>query len=213
MASIANMENEYREKYGVIPEEKDDILNYIKENFKINEIKLKELEDHIDQMEWKFLEFSIPLVPKGTPRPRYSSVSKRFYVKDAANYKKLIKDIITVKEIIHTGCIIEIDTYHPTPTSLMRPEEIYLAEAGKIPALVNPDVDNLAKTYLDAITGHLIINDNIVFSAYLNKHYSIKPRIVITLKYQDDFDCRYNMKRITGSKSYKTLLGSEKLSN
>lgn len=211
MSIITQMEDEYQEKYGIIPEEKNDILNYIKENFKVNNDKLFNLESYIDHIDWDYIEFEIPLVPKGTPRPRYSSRSGKFYVKGAANYKKLIKEIITIKEVIHTGCVIEIETYQPTPVSQMRPEEIYLAEKGKIRPLSNPDVDNLAKTYLDAVTGHLIINDNIVFAAYLEKYFSMKPRIVITIKYMKEFDSKYNMKKVTGSKSYKSLIGTEKV--
>ena len=85
--------------------------------------------------------------------------------------------------------------------------EINLAEQGKIVPVGTSDVDNLMKTYLDMIQGHLLLNDNIVTRGTLEKFYSLKPRLEIKIRYQTDFDSRYNERRITHSKSYQEEFG------
>lgn len=44
-----------------------------------------------------------------------------------------------------------------------------------------PDVDNIAKLYMDAMVGLAMPDDNIVAELTVRKAYSAKPRVVITL--------------------------------
>jgi Holliday junction resolvase RusA-like endonuclease len=101
---------------------------------------------------------------------------------------------------------IHLDIYVPTPVSSMSKIEIVLAQMKKIRPIGNGDWDNLAKTYCDMMQDILIYNDNIIATGSVDKYYSIKPKVVVSLKYQSDFDCNYNRRKVTGSKSYKKLM-------
>ena len=79
----------------------------------------------------------------------------------------------------------------------MTQNEIYLAEIGKIRPLIDPDFDNFCKSYMDAIQGVLISDDNIITDAQIKKYFSIKPRVYIELAYQTRPDSRYNEKILT----------------
>jgi len=59
------------------------------------------------------------------------------------------------------------------------------------------------------IQGHLLLNDNIVTLGMLEKFYSVKPRLRIEIRYQSDFDSRYNEKRLTNTKTFKDEFGVE----
>jgi hypothetical protein len=132
-------EREYIEKYGNIPTEKEDILKYIENNFKLNYSNIKEEEERIKNIPWKELAISLPLVPKPSNRPKYNFSMKHFYVKGAANNKKIIKRYLDNSNIIYTRTDLIVITYQPTPTSVMTNNEIYLAEKGLLMPIQNPD--------------------------------------------------------------------------
>lgn len=193
-------EQEYLLKYGDIPSDPEKLAEYVLEHYPINEKTLQKTMDRIESIEWKEVNFILYLIPTPTPRPRYDG--NHFYVKGAAANKKLIKKFIE-RNIIYTRCEISIEAYLPTPTSTMTNAEVYLAEKKLIYPIGSADVDNLMKTYLDMIQGHLLINDNIVTMGHLEKFYSVKPRLSIHIRYQSGFDSRYNERRIKQTKAFK----------
>lgn len=199
------IEEEYAMRFGGLPNTTEALLDYAKKKYPFTPQKLEEVLDRVNRLEWESQEFTLFLIPRPTPRPRTDG--HHFYVKGAAENKALIKKYID-KNIHCTRTAIEIIAYLPIPTSVMNHAEIYVAEAGEIVPITMGDVDNLMKTYLDMITGHLLLDDNQVSDAYLGKRYSLKPRLVVTILYQTDFDCHYNEKRVTTSTKYQA---SEKL--
>lgn len=194
------IEEEYLLKYGDIPSDEEARLKYILDKYSFNEKSLDKAITRLDSVDWKSVEFTLYLIPMPTPRPRYDG--NHFYVKGAARNKRLIKRFIG-RNIIFTRCEIYIEAYLPTPTSLMSNAEIYLAEIKRIYPVGSADVDNLMKTYMDMIQGHLLLNDNIVTLGHLEKFYSVKPRLVIHIRYQDGFDSHFNEKRVTNTTAYK----------
>lgn len=194
------IEEEYLLKYGDIPSDEEARLKYILDKYSFNEKSLDKAITRLDSVDWKSVEFTLYLIPMPTPRPRYDG--NHFYVKGAARNKRLIKRFIE-RNIIFTRCEIYIEAYLPTPTSLMSNAEIYLAEIKRIYPVGSADVDNLMKTYMDMIQGHLLLNDNIVTLGHLEKFYSVKPRLVIHIRYQDGFDSHFNEKRVTNTTAYK----------
>ena len=46
------------------------------------------------------------------------------------------------------------------------------------------------------IQNTLIYDDSLIIEGISKKFYSIKPRIEITIKYMEDFDCLFNRKKI-----------------
>ena len=93
----------------------------------------------------------------------------------------------------------------------MSQAEKVLAEEHLIAPTNGADVDNIMKTYMDAIQGWLLVNDNIVVFSGLQKVWSAKPRLEIEIMYQDDFDCPYNSRSMINSKYYKQYLQSGEL--
>ena len=202
--------NEYREKYGNIPIEQDSILSYLDKELKLTEKDYKKIEDedrYVEGIPWDTLKIILPIIPKPSPRPRYSSSSRCFYVTGAAENKKLFKFYIEeAYRIIYTQTHFSIKTFQPTPLSQMSKVEIYRAEKGTIIPTSNPDWDNLGKTYSDMIQRILILNDNIISKGFVEKFYSVKPRVEIDIKYQKGYDSKFNKRRIENSKSYKEAI-------
>ena len=201
---------EYADKYGKIPIEEESLLPYLEKELRLTDrdFELIEEENRISQsIPWDTLQIVLPIIPKPSPRPRYSGVSGRFYVTGASENKKLFKYYFTEKyHIIYTQVYFSLKVYLPTPISSMNRREIYRAECGDIIPISNPDWDNVGKTYSDMIQQILILNDNIISKGLVEKFYSIKPRVVITIKYQKGYDSKFNRKRVENSKSYKEAI-------
>ena len=137
--TLQAIEEEYDAKYGDIPEDEDEILRYLESNMTLDMKKIEEEERRIDDIPWNELNFILPVIPKPSPRPRYSFKTEHFYVIGAAQNKKLIKKHINRNKIIYTRTDMYIETYQPTPLSQMTKNEIYLAEKKKICPIQNPD--------------------------------------------------------------------------
>lgn len=203
-------ERQWIDKYGDLPNDQESLISIIQKSHRIDMDRYQKEKDRILSMQWKELSFSLPIVPKSTPRARYSSLNNTFYVKGAAENKKMIKRIIQVSSIISTMTRFRVDCYFPTPTSVMKGYEILLAEEGLIRPMITKDWDNLGKTYSDMIQEYLLINDNIICDGSSNKYFSIRPHVDIFIQYQEDYDSDYNRKRVENSKSYKKLINNEK---
>ena len=201
MKQIHPNQEDYELIYGLIPNNEKDICKYILNNYDIDKKKVDKMKSNINNINYKEKEFTIFLIPKGTPRPRSSN--NHFYVSGAKKLKKVFSKYLQEENLICTGVILDLEIYLPTPINSMSNEEIYLCEKKLIRPLIMPDFDNLAKTYTDALQSVLILNDNIIYSANIEKYYSIKPRIKIKIQYQEDFDCEYNKNKTINSISYK----------
>jgi Holliday junction resolvase RusA-like endonuclease len=196
---LSTQEEEYNLKYGGLPSDTEGLLSYIRDKYPFSQKSFDKVMERIDQIQWNTVEFVLYLVPKPAPRPR--SDGTHFYVKGAAENRKLIKHYLE-RYVVYTRCEIKIEAYLPTPTSQFSNAEIYAAEQKQIWPIGSCDVDNLMKTYLDMIQGHLLLNDNLVTFASLEKFYSLKPRIEIKIRYQTGFDSKKNEKRVKASKWY-----------
>jgi Holliday junction resolvase RusA-like endonuclease len=200
---------EYKERFGLIPDDPDKILSYLEETLHLTESDFKKIEEenaYAAGIPWESLKIVLPIIPKPSPRPRLGANS-HFYVTGAAENKKLFKYYIEeVYRIIYTQTYFSLTTYMPTPISSMNRREVYRAEMKSITPTSNPDWDNLGKTYSDMIQSILILNDNIISKGNVEKFYSVKPRVEINIKYQLGYDSRYNKRRIQSSKAYKEAI-------
>lgn len=201
---------EYDYLYGKYPDTQEELIKYLENSLKINNEKILTMEEKIKEIKWKELTFEVFIVPKGTPRPRYSSGTGVMYVKGAKEIKKKLRKIVEGNGIICTRVNYYLDVYLPTPLSSMSNSEILLAEKGLIRPISVPDFDNLAKTYTDSLQGILLLNDNLINMGRVEKYFSIKPRIKIKIEYQEDFDSEFNRRKTVNSISYKKI--NEKVS-
>lgn len=200
---------EYENKYGNIPKTFNDrfislinTLNITKKDFN----KLKKSIHDILSIKQNEINFIFYFIPQATPRPRYSRFSKVFYVKNALNYNEVFGDFVKSCEEINckiiTPCTFECRTYMPIPEQMNKVEKL-LAELSLIPNISKPDWDNLGKTYSDMVQKHLILDDSLIYKGTTEKAYSSKPRIEITIKYLNEFDSKYNERKVKGWTVYK----------
>ena len=205
MSSMNKLVEEYDRLYAHLPNTDKELEDYIREKYRVNQDKVDKMKDDIIGLEWKQIHLILPIIPKPTPRPRYTSKG-HVYVKGAAEHKQFFQAILDEHDIIFTTTKIDIDVYLPIPTSSMNSSEILLAQQGFIRPIGGGDWDNIAKTYCDMMQGVLISNDNIIIEGSLRKWYSIKPKVKISLMYQENFDSKYNKRKVTSSKTYRSLI-------
>lgn len=205
MSSMNKLVEEYDRLYAHLPNTDKELEDYIREKYRVNQDKVDKMKDDIIGLEWKQIHLILPIIPKPTPRPRYTSKG-HMYVKGAAEHKQFFQAILDEHDIIFTTTKIDIDVYLPIPTSSMNSSEILLAQQGFIRPIGGGDWDNIAKTYCDMMQGVLISNDNIIIEGSLRKWYSIKPKVKISLMYQENFDSKYNKRKVTNSKTYRSLI-------
>ena len=205
---LSKLEREYLDLYGNLPDKKDELVAYIQDTYNLSENSISEEIKRIESIPWKHIELLHYIIPKPTPRPRYSSKLQGFYVKGASDNKKYIKAFLDQYEIICTRTEFIIEVYQPTPNSMSAYEKL-LAEEGYIRPLMTADWDNLGKAYSDMLQDVLLINDCIITSGKVEKYFSIKPRIQIIVNYQAGFDCHYNAMRMMHTKAYEDLQESE----
>ena len=203
---VSDAELEYREKYAYLPSTQSELIEYLEKNLKLDKNKIEAEEEKIKSIQWERVFIEANLVPHGSPRPRYSSVTGTFYVKGAKKMKRFFEKIIQEHMIICTRVEYTLRAYMPTPTSTMNNTEIYLAEKGLILPISTSDWDNLAKTYTDCLQDILLLNDNIINPGHVYKYYSIKPRIELEILFQSNYDSNYNQKKSQNTLAYKKYI-------
>lgn len=197
---MKKIESDYLDTYGDIsPDYMQRIFDYLGE-IKLNSRVVQFLTNEVDRIKnikWNSIRFVIYLVPKATPRPRHNFSRNTFYVMGAKDNKDIFKNALIESDIpvITTPCKFECISYLPIPASMNNSEKL-LAEAGLIRPICKPDWDNLGKTYSDMIQGTLLFDDSLIIEGYSKKYYSFKPRIEIIIKYMDEFDSKFNEKKI-----------------
>ena len=158
-------------------------------------------------------------VPEFTPRPRARlitrngilnsvgtnsfiqvySITGRSNKEYMAMYKK--ENLSYLDNLLCTPCDIEYRAYFPTP-SYYNKTQIFLAEIGLDRPLIKPDFDNIEKSYGDAFTGNIWIDDIVVVDATIRKYYSILPRMEIDLKYSNQLCNQHQYKAMIRRKDY-----------
>lgn len=201
--SIKKDAEEYEKNYGYLPKTQEELIRFLIDNSKLKEEKIEERIREIDSIPWREINLSFDVIPYATPRPR--SGNGIFYVRGAKKHKKLIQSVVHDNQIIYTQTNFSVRTYQPTPKNMSQLDRL-MFEMGKARPLVDPDWDNLGKTYSDMVQKVLIVNDNIITSGLVDKFYSIRPRVEITIKYQERFDSKFNERRIVTSKSFNELI-------
>lgn len=192
---------EYDNKYGDIPNDFTERFLYLINILNIKKCQINKLKYEIlksSSIKYKEFSFIFYFTPQATPRPRYSKFTKSFYIKNKLDYNKIFKEFMEVVDMdifpIITPCEFYCTSYFPIPSSMNKVEKI-MAELGFIHHIGKPDFDNVAKTYADMIQKHLIYDDALIYKGIIEKRYSIKPRVEITIRYMETFDSKYNRKK------------------
>ena len=210
---------EYTLKYGDIPIDYYERLEYMCEKYHVSESKMQEImnirTDMLFTFEYKDLLIELFEVPEGTPRPRFRVVNRKnlgqaaiqnsqfvhVYSPNASDdnnymHRLVESELIQLDELIYTPCILEVNCYFPTPKAFSITDK-FLAEIGLIRYIPKPDWDNIGKKYSDMYNTNIWLDDSLVVSGTVNKYYSILPRVEIKLRYLNMLQNKYQYNSIS----------------
>lgn len=207
-------QKDYDIKYGDIPNDYYERLSWMIDTYNLSENKMMEIVNKRDAAMSNMFFYTCKVVqlfeePEGTHRPRFRILKKGNFnqaaifdkqfvhvytpnAQDDFNYMRKIteeKELADLDGLINTPCIVKYDAYYKTP-SYFNTTDTFLAEIGLFrPSISKPDWDNLGKKYCDMYNHNVWLDDSLVMTGTVNKYYSIKPRVEITLWY---LNCVYN---------------------
>lgn len=206
---------EYEKKYGDIPIDFNERLNWMVDKYKLSSSKMEEILLKRNNVLNTLQYFDYQIIqlleePEGASRPRmriinksnYATMAKQFptmvhvYVPNAHDDHSYMRrrlredELSNLNQLIATPCMIDYDVYFRTP-ALSIPD-IFLCEVGIFrPPFCKPDWDNIGKKYCDMYNANVWLDDSLVIDGSVHKYYSILPRIEIKLRY---LNCIYNKK-------------------
>ena len=210
---------EYTLKYGDIPIDYYERLEYMCYKYHVSESKMQEImnirTDMLFSFEYKDLFIQLFEVPEGTPRPRFRIINRKnlgqaaiqnsqfvhVYSPNASDdnmymHRLVESELSQLDQLIYTPCILDINCYFPIPKSFSI-TDIFLAEIGLIRYIPKPDWDNIGKKYSDMYNTNIWLDDSLVVSGSVNKYYSILPRVEIKLRYLNMLQNKYQYNSIS----------------
>ena len=182
-----------------------DRLDYLKELFKFNDKDIENIKKEFTIPSTYNLQLLFYEVPLQYMRGRIGKKTKSVYTPLADENSKFVKEYINklLKEfkILVSPIKVYAEMYLPIP-KYFKKKEIVAAELGLIKPITKPDADNLIKGYLDAFNDNIYIDDSLIYSLNVTKYYSIKPRVVINLEYDSDYNSDTQINKIIKSKNF-----------
>ena len=227
MHTRAQKQKEYQRKYGEIPINFNERLNWMIDKYKLSPKKMDEILQKRHNMISNLFYYDYNVIelleePEGASRPRvrilrnnynHLAISDRsmihVYVPGAAEDNTYMRRLIDhelyqIDELIATPCDIEYNIFIKTPNNI-NITDIFLCEIGLIrPPFVKPDWDNIGKKYCDMFNHNVWLDDTLVIDGSVHKYYSILPRVEIKLRY---LNCIYNRQ------FYKSILSRKGFTN
>lgn len=226
MGNLKKKMQDYKNKYGDIPLDYKERLEWMCDKYKISsndmDYILYERDRRMNSLYYTSIKVILYQVPQGAKRPRYRFVNRKnlvsaaisdpgyihVYSPDAASnhdyMKRLVneQEFIQLEHLICTPCDVCYKAYFPTPKSYNK-TETFMAEIGLDRPLVKPDFDNIEKLYADMYNSNVWIDDALTVDAAIGKFYSILPRVEIDLNYLNAVYCKQQYDNITSRKDYK----------
>ena len=133
------------------------------------------------------VRFTLEGKPKALKRPRFSFRGGPPKVYDSQTKEKKVDRSEIMKQMKELGCIrrfrepIEIQiSFHMGGATKKKD----LLKVGT-PKATMPDIDNLAKYYLDVMNDLVYDDDRFVSALWCEKLYSVKPKVVIIISTMD----------------------------
>lgn len=120
----------------------------------------------------------------GQGRPRFSRAGgfvKAYDPPDSREYKKYVKLMASQNrphKPIEGPIELKLVIYRPLLKSMSKKKKAE-AVAGTLRPIKKPDVDNVAKGIMDAMTGIIWADDKQVVSLQVSKFYSDRPRVEV----------------------------------
>jgi len=134
------------------------------------------------------IEFKVPGEPKGKGRPRFSRVGKFTKTYTDAKTKMYEEKIASAARLhmyphepLETPVNVTLELHVDVPVSYSKKRR-YACLTGEEWPTKKPDLDNVAKAFLDAMNGIVYKDDVQVIRLYVSKTYSIDPHVYITVQ-------------------------------
>lgn len=215
---------QYMNRYGAIPRDRVQRLEYLFDTLNIDDAKADEIlryrNDFINYTYYTTLHIVLYEEPEHTPRPRARIVHRSNLINAATGSNDFIQiysitgrenkefmkmytqqNINELDQLLCTPCDIEYRVYFPTPRYYNK-TQVIMAEIGLDRPIIKPDFDNIEKSYADAFTGNIWIDDIVVIDATIRKYYSVLPRVEIILKYQNHLYNNHQFKSMIKRKDF-----------
>jgi len=129
------------------------------------------------------IHFQVEGDPKGKGRPRFSRVgnfTKVYTDKQTLSYEAMIaffaKQAMGVTDLLETPVSVFLYVRLPVPQSYSKKRREACLSGTEKPCK-KPDIDNIAKTYLDAMNGVIFVDDTQVLGLHVKKLYSDKAGV------------------------------------
>ena len=226
---------EYYDKYNHIPKGYIERLEWLYETLNIDDKKSDEIlrarENFINTTYYNTINLVFYEIPEYTPRPRARIINKAGVINAATGNNSFIQvysitgrqnreymemytkqNLSELEQLLCTPCDIEYNTYFPTP-SYYNKTQIFLAEIGLDRPIIKPDFDNIEKSYADAFTGNIWIDDIVVVDASFHKYYSVLPRVEIILKYSNQLCNNHQYKSMINRKDFTNEMNVDYFKN
>lgn len=130
------------------------------------------------------ITFEIPSRPFGKARPRFGN-GRAYDPKSNRAYEAMVR-----KAFLEAGgedhaisarpISIYISACYPPPSRASKKDRADML-AGKIYPTIKPDLDNIAKSIMDALNGLAYIDDKQVIALILNKRYTEDAKTIVTI--------------------------------
>lgn len=215
---------QYMNRYGAIPRDRVQRLEYLFDTLNIDDAKADEIlqyrNNFINSTYYTTLHIVLYEEPEHTPRPRARIVHRSNLINAATGSNDFIQiysitgrenkefmkmytqqNINELDQLLCTPCDIEYRVYFPTPRYYNK-TQVIMAEIGLDRPIIKPDFDNIEKSYADAFTGNIWIDDIVVIDATIRKYYSVLPRVEIILKYQNHLYNNHQFKSMIKRKDF-----------
>lgn len=205
MSTRKQKQEEYQKKYGHIPIDYRERLEWMVDTYKISPSKMDEILDKRQAVLSNIFYYDYNIIelleePEGASRPRVRVLRSNYnrlamsnqlihvYVPGASEdhryMRKLVDtELIQLDGLITTPCSIEYNVYLKTPSNTNIVDK-FMCEIGLFrPPYSKPDWDNIAKKYCDMFNYNIWMDDSLVIDGSVHKYYSILPRVEIKLRY------------------------------
>lgn len=212
---------EYQRKYGDIPLNYYDRLNWMIQKYNLDNkpAKMQEILDKRNRMMASLRFYDLQIVslyeePEGTGRPRFRIINRQNFHQEAMSNGQFVhvytigakddflfmrrmidNELMVLEGLINTPVDIEYNCFFKTPSSY-NITDTFLSEIGLIrPSLNKPDWDNIGKKYCDMYNYNVWLDDATVNDGSVHKYFSILPRVEIKLRY---LNCVFNKNQYNG---------------
>lgn len=224
LASFKQMQKQYQAKYGGIPLDYKERLEWMYDAYKIDDELAKQILSEkarrLENLYYTQISFILYMVPEGAKRPRYRLINRsnitefakssdfiHVYSPGAAQNNAYMRRVVdageldSLNQIICTPCDVVYRAYFPTPSYYNRIEK-FMAEIGLDRPIAKPDFDNIAKLYADMYNANVWLDDMLTMKGVVEKYYSILPRVEIDLLYLNSVYNKHQYKSITSRKDF-----------